>query len=54
MAELVRLLTDVDGSFASQQQLQTFAVVGQAAVVQRCAAFGRLLVQIQTKYRGSE
>lgn len=41
-------LTDIYGSLPSQQQLQTLAVVRQAAVVQRRAAFGCLLVQIQT------
>lgn len=43
-----RLLTDVYGGLSPQQQLQTLAVVGQAAVVQRRAAFHRLIVQIQT------
>lgn len=47
------LLTDVDGGLPPQQQLQTLAVVGQAAVVQRRAAFYRLLVQVQTA-RGSQ
>lgn len=41
-------LTDLYGGFPPQQQFQTLTVVGQAAVVQRCAAFDRLLVQIQT------
>lgn len=40
-------LTDVYGGLPPQEQLQTLAVVGQAAVVQRCAAFYRLLIQIQ-------
>lgn len=41
-------LTDVYGGLPPQQQFQTLAVVGQAAVVQRRAAFHRLLVQVQT------
>lgn len=46
-------LTDVNGGLPPQQQLQTLAVVGQAAVVQRRAAFHRLLVQVQTT-RGAQ
>lgn len=45
---VLRFLTDLYGGLPPQQQFQTLAVVGQAAVVQRCAAFGRLLIQIQT------
>ena len=45
---LLWFLTDLYGGLPPQQQFQTLAVVGQAAVVQRCAAFGRLLIQIQT------
>lgn len=41
------LLTDVYGGLPPQEQLQTLAVVSQAAVVQRRAAFYRLLIQIQ-------
>lgn len=44
-------LTDIYGGFPSQQQLQTLAVISQAAVVQRRAAFSGLLIQIQTKHR---
>ena len=40
------VLTDGDGGFSSQQQLETLAVVGQAAVMQRRASSGRLLVQV--------
>lgn len=40
-------LTDVYGGLPPQEQLQTLAVVGQAAVVQRRAAFYCLLIQIQ-------
>lgn len=40
-------LTDVYGGLPPQEQLQTLAVVRQAAVVQRRAAFYRLLIQIQ-------
>lgn len=45
---LVCFLTDLYGGLPPQQQLQTLAVVGQAAVVQCCAAFDCLLIQVQT------
>lgn len=48
LAAGVFTLTDLYGGLPPQQQLQTLAVVSQAAVVQRCAAFDRLLIQIQT------
>lgn len=37
-------LTYLYGGLPPQQQFQTLAVVGQTAVVQRCAAFGCLLI----------
>lgn len=43
----LHFLTDVYGGLSPQQQLQTLAVVSQAAVVQRRAAFHGLLIQIQ-------
>lgn len=45
----VCVLTDGDRSFSSQQQFETLAVVGQAAVMQRCASSGRLLVQVNAE-----
>lgn len=47
-------LTDVYGGLPPQEQLQTLAVVGQAAVVQRRAAFYRLLIQIQAAEKSIE
>lgn len=47
-AVVLWFLTDLYGGLPPQQQFQTFTVVRQAAVVQRCAALDRLLVQIQT------
>ncbi len=40
------LHTDVNRGFSSQQQFETLAVVRQAAVMQRCASFNRLLIQV--------
>lgn len=47
-------LTDLNGGLPSQQQFQALAVVCQAAVVQRCAPFRRLSVQVQTAGHGKE
>lgn len=47
-------LTDLDGRLAAQQQLQALGVVRQAAVVQGCAAFRRLLVQVPAGEDGEE
>ena len=41
-------LTDANGGLAPQQQLQALGTVGQAAVVQGCAALPRLFVQVPT------
>ena len=43
------------GGFSSQQQFETLAVVGQAAVVQRGASSGGLLVQVPAEtHTGTE
>jgi len=42
-------LTDGHRSFSSQQQFETLAVVRQAAVMQRRASSGRLLVQVSAE-----
>lgn len=40
------VLTDVCGGFAPEQQFEALAVVGEAAIMHGCAAFGCLLVQV--------